>query len=377
MQQFLKDTIQSRFIKSLLQDTYIPRYQSVVEGDYIVEDTNYIYGYMIIICTKSGVLGQDAKYKKIANYDRNTTDFTIQGNFVSKESFYDSAMHQALGEYLRYYRGQTNIDLMPLYNCYNNVYNSSFTLTLDGISPVSNKLVKVLQVPIKFNKTYTIAIDCSSTVIMCPAFIVDSDYVFSGDTNITGLLYSDSNPTKYFSFITFTDPVTFRIDNEDPFLQRYEYCLTLLIQIPYNCDSSVVVLEGDYTGVGYKNVITMENCHEDDYDYNGLDSIIPYEQNKLFISNPSLLKVNDKVTYAFADKLILYLLENAITSNDEIYHDIERVQKELDPIIYNNYITDVWDDKIRKILYDKYFDKTTDVLGYVDTDIEDFLLKDL
>lgn len=258
MQQFLKDTIEGRFIKSILHDTYIPRYQSVLDGDYIVEDTMYVYIYSIILCTKSGVLGDNAKYKFVSDFNREVIDYTVQNNFVSKESYYDSATHKALGDYLRFYRGQTNIDLMTLYNCYNNVYNSSFTLSENGISTIPNSLVKVLQVPIKFNKTYTIAIDCSSTVIACPAFIIDNDYVFSGDVSLTDRLFSDINPIKVFSYMNFSNPETYRLDNIDPFLQRYEYCLTLLIQIPYNCDSSIVVLEGDYLNVGYRNVITTE-----------------------------------------------------------------------------------------------------------------------
>ena len=140
MQKFLKDTIESRFIKAILQDTYIPNYQSVIEGDYIVEDTFYVYRHRIIRCTKNGILSKDGKYKVIDNYNKNVLDQTFMSNFNSKESFYDSGTHKALGEYLRYYRGQTYIDLMPLYNCYNNVYNSSFTLNKNGLTNKPNNL---------------------------------------------------------------------------------------------------------------------------------------------------------------------------------------------------------------------------------------------
>jgi len=523
MQRFLDDTVEGRFIKSILQDTYIPRYQSVIDGDYIVIDTHYVFGHSIIKCTKSGTLGKDAKYKVTDNFNINEFDLTTKGNFISKESFYDSDTHYHLGEYLRYYRGQTGIDLMPLYNCYNNVYNNKFTLTPNGLSSFSNNLFKILQVPIKFNKTYTLALDCSSNVTLCPAFIIDGDYVFSGGVNLTNRLYENENPTKIISSMDFLNPQTYIVNNDDGFLQRYEYCLTLLVQVPYNCDSSFVVLEGDYTDVRYKNIINTEGflsynsfkltipeykhlgdvnddgtingtdktslqyyiehhyapspfyveradvnqdgvidindynvlsdyidwgilpiessayyrdwiynsrsivdfpegwyyrilwnsipdpndiidikgsfvswkkAHKaiyllrDDYptepleieiiynyDYAGFDSLSELEKNKLFISNLSLLEVNDKVSYAFSDKLILYLLQSSITSNESIYNNILRVQKDLQADRYYDAIDDVWNDYIRKIIYDKYFNKTQDLIGYVDADIENFLIK--
>lgn len=522
MQKFLKDTISNRYIKALLSDVFIPRYPSVIEGDYIVKGIRYIFNSNIIECVTTGLLGQDGRYKFVSRYEKNNNRL-ISDVFVSKESFYNAATHKRLGQFLRYYRGQTGIDLMPLYNCFDDTYTSNFSLYKDGIVAVNNPLYKIAQVPIKFNKTYTIAIDCASSIMLAPAFLQKGDYLFVGNTNITNLLYENTSVLTHYS-TNFLTPFSYKLDNNDTFLQKYEDYLVLLIQLPISCSSSIVVLEGDYSDVKYRKIINVENVdtfsittslpesrikgdidgdgyvlesdlelltnhvsgiepitneialwaadvnndgevdaddltilasyieHENpsgfehldyynswvyepeinlwaytltnvgdvnkivdvsgynvskfeiignsikvyctnppindcviwlsyssDYSYRGLDSLSTDEKNRLFLANPSLLRMNDKNNYAFSSKLILYLLNSAITSQEDISNNILRAQKaiEIDDY-YSASIPDVWSDFLRKVLFDSYVNEYPgglDVLGYVDNDIEAFLLK--
>ena len=76
--------------------------------------------------TKDGILTGKTKEEYTPwTTNINEFDLTTKGNFISKESFYDSDTHYHLGEYLRYYRGQTGIDLMPLYNCSAKIFSVS------------------------------------------------------------------------------------------------------------------------------------------------------------------------------------------------------------------------------------------------------------
>ena len=148
MQKFLSDTAVSRYIKALLYNTYVPKYKSVFKDDIIVKDTKYVYKNNIILCTSTGTLLGTGKYKTVADYNQNVGNRKICDNFMSKESYYDSTTHIKLGDFLRFYRSLTEINLLPLYNCFSNVYSSSFSITADGISSLINPLIKIAAIPI-------------------------------------------------------------------------------------------------------------------------------------------------------------------------------------------------------------------------------------
>lgn len=337
MQKFLSDTIAGRFIKALLYNSYIPKYDCVLLGDKIVQDTRYVYKSNIIYCTRTGILGEDAKYKTLDDFNINDKNLQVSNNYLSTESFYDAVTHEKLGEYLRYCRGKTGIDLMPLYNCFSNVFATNFFITEDGIERKDNSLAKIAQVKIKFNKPYTIAIDSASGITLAPMFMDGGDYLFVAGENLTTNYYEEKNQVRFISSSDFLTPVLFELDNEDPFYQRYEKYLTLLIQMPSNCDSSIVVLEGDYTNTEAKKIISTEIVDDYDWQY----TLTEKEKNELFVSNLSLLRMNDKFTYAFADKLMLYLVGSTITSREDIYKNILRVQEAIQIENYNNSVKDV------------------------------------
>ena len=89
--------------------------------------------------------------------------------------------------------------------------------------------------------------------------------------------------------------------------------------------------------------------------------------------------MNTGESYPFADRLIEYLVGNAITNEDEIADNIKRVQKVLNE--NSNEITyyGLWEDKIRPIVYnymnnpDLKCNKSSmnhDILGFIDKDVE-------
>lgn len=253
MQKFLTDTLESRYIKSLLYSNYLPHYSTVRKGDKIVEDNFYIYKLNIIECTKTGIIGQDAKFKIINQYDRYDPDIRVADTFLSKDKYYDSDTHERLGKFLRYYRDIKGIDLMSLYNCYSKRQNLEYNLLDDGLTSVRSDSYKIYQIPILFNHKYTVAIDCPGTVKMCPAILNEDDYVYSDEENLTSLLLL-SNPIQVYASMQFLSPVIFEVNNENSRLQKYEENLALLIQLPSNNDSSIVVLEGDYTDKSRKRI---------------------------------------------------------------------------------------------------------------------------
>lgn len=92
------------------------------------------------------------------------------------------------------------------------------------------------------------------------------------------------------------------------------------------------------------------------------------------------MTTNTGESYPFADRLIEYLIGNAITGLDENFDNIQRTQTVVQAKCNNNLInvsTDgIWDGKLKLILYDfmgklsAKFTANHDILGYVDKDVE-------
>lgn len=377
MQKFLTDTLTGRYIKSLLYNSYIPSYRTIRENDFIISGVRYAYKEFIIEATSTGYIDPtDDKIQNIASYkiidlytfgDRNVK-FTH--NYISKTNYYDSETHIHLGNYLRAYRDLMNVDLLPFYNCYCDKYTSNFVVSESGIQASYKKNIKyeTVEIPIRYNQTYTIALDSPSEVIICPALFSHEDLVVVDSLNISKFLWSAGNIVKYPS-MQFNYPVTYMLHNEDSFLQTYEKNLYLFIQIPYGLKSSIVVLEGDYTDlsrkiIGIESVQQMDNAQLDYY----------------MLSNLSLLKMNDRMRYAFSDRLVEYLYNNPVDINEEVNGNIQRVQQALSSDRYFRTKKDIWQDELRNLIYNRYLDNSTspyDINGYVDKDVEKYLNKEL
>lgn len=377
-QRFFTDTAESRFIKALLYNTPLPLYSTVRDGDYIIKDCYYAWSSYIIKCLSSGYIGKTpegtsgtASYEVVQNYlfGKNYPKFTER--FLSNYHYYDSLTHRYFIKFLRCLRDLRGINLLPFCNCFCGEYNSSYYLISSEIALGNTGKYKIAQVPIKFNTTYTIALDCPTDVLMMPAMLSNDNLlkvIYKGNqVDLTGEL-EVKEPIRY-SMLSYKLPKTFRINSDSSLLQTYEKYLTLLIQLPATATSSITVLEGDYTNQSTDSVANISE----------LSKMTNAELDALCLSPLSLLQLNDKITYAFNDKIIEYLLLNVITVDDSIYDNIERAQKFVNLYSEEDVAWGVWNTLTRITLYQTYMqNKNTskiDVNGFVDRNMETFFTR--
>lgn len=421
-QKFFTNTIQSKFIKNLLLNTSIPIINSVRDGDYIINGYTYLYNYYLIKCTKSGTLGATdssllPEFKTSNNnfmFGQSYTKYTYTYN--SNSLAYDSDTHKYLGDYLRFYRDIFKIDLMPFYNCFNGVYTSKFYIDTknnvikqnfyDSYSQGSEEfndkyynkdIYKIALVPIKFNKKYTIALDCDSLVSIAPCFInkgqllkinygsakIDFTYeynkLYNSITNFINLKFHSPESIIIENNLQTLVNTQFRDDGMaltgdsatltlEQLFQRYEQYLYLMIQLPIDNISSIVVLEGDYADRRGKQIFNIEYI-----DYIDDDTL-----NDLCLSDLSLLNFNDNTRYPFADRLIEYLLWNTIDNNDDISENTVRIQN-LIGTDFSVHPKGHFDKFLRARLFSTFRDSkrytNIDINGFVDKDIESYLYR--
>ena len=436
LQNFFTNTIQSKFIKSLVYNTPLPYMQSVSEGDYIVAGETYAVSSYIIHCIKCGTyiadnqkfdIIYDTKYNKdiFVSNDKTVADYFIVDNFdfgqdipeicehyVSKYNYYDSETHKKLGKLLRYLRDVNGINLMPFYNCFN--YSLLYNVTLDPSQPngyisEENPKVKVFAIPIEFNKEYTIAMDCPTSVLL-KSVIYDSLGMVreaSGAIYTDGMKENNGSSFVKISSTKFNSPFYYSINNtlesaknklgttnesvlvaDVKKYQLMQNKLYLLIQVPRYNNSSITILEGHWHN--FKDVRTR-HLYDDHYlSYEQFMKQLPtmtYTQlNEQLISNLQLLTFNTGNIVAFSDKLIEYLLLNVITPYDTVAENIVKIQRYSG---IKNVSRGIFNKKLRASIFFQYFGIETgelfinnkeeysdiDVNGMIDKNIEKYITK--
>lgn len=367
---------------------------SAIAGEVVASTTSRMtYDVIIYYCAENNNLGniilqtlpedecEIAEYIKLKDYMFGNEDLEFARTYKSNYKYYDSDTHYHLGNYLRAYRDIYGINLMPLYNCFNyKAIDNFYFQANNGVVEVhdeNNLNHKLLVIPIKFNKKYTIAFDAESQVIMKPVFYNDLGLIKIGGTDTTQYLHdSISGGDRLFSRLDFKKPFVYEVRTKNKKLLEKEKYLYLIIQASKTNDSSLVVLEGDYTYLGDKTINFQYNKQLNDQ-----------ELNNYYLSDLSLLTINDHNHYAFADTLIEYLLWQVITPRDEISQNIKKVQEFLLKksayyrTLYKNrqILLGVWDFNTRRLLFEAYKrDKNNpfkDFFGYVDRDAEVFVNK--
>lgn len=273
LQQFYKDTLQSNFIKYLLANTYIPTVPFTANIMHITKGNTYIHDGYFVTAKKSDAvaaiiedLNKAREKGSIAYLNKYDEIFTkhepyvfgrqylgTTTNYISNVKGYDPTTHYYLGDFLRAYRAYYNIDLMPYYNCFSNEYVDYLSLSKkDGVVKLvesNNSKYKVLSVPIKFCQKYTIAIQCNSEVNILPVFIGKKGLLKEKTTELHQLAHHG----KYYPRMQFNSPIVYESphinsvqDLIQSSLQTYDKYLRLLIQVPANLTSSIVVIEGDF-----------------------------------------------------------------------------------------------------------------------------------
>lgn len=401
--KFHTKTLVTQFIQQLLADSTFPIEKTVSIGDYVVKGITYITSTFIVKAIKSGQytstnFGEMFAIQGPYSYGSKYSGLTC--NYISNKSSYDSLSHYYLGQYLRAYRDLKQVNLLPFYNCFGDEYIDYISFTGTSVVSYPDTRYKFITVPIKFGKQYSIAMDFFGSIDIRCAFIGGKGLLSSDTAKLISIFKNTANKQVYSQM---SKPFLFNgvllesilnnitQENEKLLAQLLskERFLRLIIRIPKNCDSSIAVLEGNYTKLNevfIKNpvpyhVIFGNLSHSD------TSGEVAIELNNQLISQLSLLKMSDGFSYPFADRLIEYLLEAVITSQETIDNNILRVQETISSYKHeriNNtrysadFVPGVWDNNMRNYLYNlaiksDYLNYKYDLTGFVDKDIEQLI----
>jgi len=370
----------------------------------------------------------------IPTYNYNQKIQNVTRNLRLNSNVYDSYTHEYLGDYLRFHRDYAHINLMPLYNCFSNRLCSKLDIEIttarvkkvivDGVETTQTETViisnfntqdanyKIYMFPVKLNKEYTIAIDSAANVeICCGAYskyqiskTVDNTSVGTNKVTDADIFDIPSRTYKKYNLLKFTQPQLYTLLNMDTLaagssstkdtrernekiLKKYEDNLKMFIKLPVENNSSIVVLEGNYVSFNdysYKQETTTNNGTIKNFvrtqNYSALNGKAINKYTDLtFVTNLQLLRLNTNESYPFADRLIEYLVGNAITNQEQIEDNITRVQTVMRKkgILFD--YDGLWEDKIRCYAYNfmqegKYntFANNHDILGFIDKEVEQF-----
>lgn len=388
-------------IKQLLKEFNLPNAEIYKEDTQLIENKIYIKDNYLIRCRKdeNNNLYLDDEHKE--NYIYNKSYVNITENLEVRNLLYDKYTHDYLGNYLRFLRDYKNLDLMSMYNCFNGEIVNNFHVSKDLIIQDStsdsdkfdekfNRLFTVnnnyitYAIPVKFNKVYSIGLNCS---LGCEVFLG----IYNEE-----LIHSNVDMIKLcnYSYNTYNDCILNKVNLYDTtifdksstihkclsnILKPYEENLKLFIRVPFNNNSSLVVLEGDYTNYSQK-VLKTNHLANISIPTMTEDNIINIQN---YISDLELLSSNNSTgQYVLATRLVEYLTDNVISLLSEDY-DIKKLQKVLIKrgAVHSDYLG-IWSEADRTGLYGTILDEFQstvipyDSIGYLDKDIEQKLIFD-
>ena len=415
MQQFYTNTIESKFIKDLIATTPLPTIDTLYKGKWIVPGCYYITDCNIV---KANHITDDEAFQfdpdnfssqltVISPYKFDSSYPGLTSTYSSINDGYDSKTHYYLGNYLRCIRDLHDINLMPFYNCYNGEYvtdifiNTSTTTTTANeteVTTINHNIIqsdpnvrgkKVISIPVKFGETYSIFIDCSTQVeIMC-GFYGNKGYI--SPTQTPAVEIKTENKYASLRYASFRDGFTYTTPKPEKSTYPYTRFFRMFIQLPLNTESSIVVLEGDYTTKNTAYGTYTYNEEEKQLAIDISDFPTKVKQNQTLLSDLSLTQIASTVSYAFSDRLIEYLTYNVITGEETITQNISRVQQyasslinaklnHTEPFNMLSSTPDVWDTKLQTYLFNlakesKYIQNKLDLTGYVDKDVEQVITR--
>ena len=386
MIKYLDNGILTTYIKELLKTINLPQCHFVESEDDVV------YNGLYIIKGKGLYRKKNNDLIFLQPYKFNEEIMNITRTFRNTSLTYDSYTHKYLGDYLRLIRDCTGLDLMSMYNCFSNEYLNNVVLEEEEVDKFDEQTettvkvkehnlrlgtpdnsYKIYRVPVKFDRKYTIALDCSAKIEMCCGIYSNTllSESLSDSNKYTEMTYESK------SGCIFSKPFVYdKLDSKNlEKIYNYENYLYLFLKVPFNCDSSIVVLEGDYTDC------TNFNFNDKRFGEQNVSKVYSYDTKSSFPHKLQLLAMNTETNYPFADRLIEYIVENAIIPDDKIYQNISRIQSSLGnnesfkKYHYSNFTSGKWDDNLtvalRWLLNDKNLVSTKyDTIGCVDRDLE-------
>lgn len=351
---FNNNNLITGYIKNLLHEFNLPQAKVITESTKLYDGKYYIDKRKLLYGKNKKQIGTYTFGEKIPN---------ITKNLVINSSIYDSYTHNYLGDYLRFLRDYTGLNLMPLYNCFSNEipYDLRFSLALSEEEYLTvnteDTRYKYFIVPIKFDTTYNIAIDSQLPYEIC-AMIYTGSQILKLSKQLMRETFRRVNNSR------FSEPFIFKVDGSDTIQEDsdnlkysdYEENLRLLIRMPKSVESSIVIIEGDISGCK-----SLSNSLPTKVIYNEEQTIVSDDKtNKLDVDYSnypvntalSLLSVNDGNSYPFADRLVEYLLRNVIDCNEMIKYNVGRVQNKLYTMYKFKGHFDIWNMDINFKIHD-------------------------
>lgn len=370
-------------------------------------------------------------------YNKSYVNFTSNLKICNMQ--YDLNTHRYLGKYLRFLRDYHGMNLMCMYNC------CDYELLSDNISINFNSAVDqrikisfdpsdikytVLSVPISRVDKYTISTHNYVPVELCISINNNSHEVLEILEDLAAITYMKNKFNDIFLYEPFTKLSAQQYKYIDKTLVKYLDDIRLIIKIPKNLNTSVVVLEGDYINKpdnnfnyfiykptiaisGDSDTVLLSRLAENSYLY---ETLVPYLSKDLRVKRElgkwewrdvfieSGFKVNSQLLshenynskYLLSDRLVQYLTGNAISPKSE-YYEIIRIQKTVDKLRfnsldYNKYLINFsnlpkdryyghWTDadlyELKSLMFNaKLTHNNYDMVGYIDSDFERFFIKE-
>lgn len=332
--------------------------------------------YVHYIPARSGEeVKRPAEYKIVDNYIFGESKVNLTRKHIISDNFYSRDVHKYLGDYLRCFRDIYDINLMSMYNCFTYDLIDGVSLNDNPNKPYSletRENYKILSIPIKFNRKYTLVFDNTNFTLMYPMLLTNSGLLNVGDQYIVDV---DENrdfknylKLQKISSISFRNPYVFEMHCDNIELYRLERYLRLIIQLPSTNTSSIVVLEGDFSS-DCINIINGEY----------LDLISKQDViDQALTSKKKLTMFNDNYQYAYNDIIIQYLLQNVITNREYITDNIKEQQIKIDTFSPLYYQSDLWSNQIRYAAYMSYMNSDYkhdkyDINGFIDNKMEKYI----
>lgn len=402
MQKMNESSLASGYIKQMLREFNLPKAAVLKNKMHVFDGRYYMNAMEISKCIKSGIYGNGAVLSKVTDYQYGRKYVNLTRNLEPRGTLYDSYTHEYLGDYLRFCRDFSGIDLMSMYNCFcgDTAKNVSLSFDVSDTIDSSNKITASFDssdsssvlyvVPIRFGQQYTIGIDCAATIEVVACFYEDGSVTeFNDGLSIalckgTYARHSGNALSKPFLYSKAKD--YFDGENVNDRFMRSERSLVLLIKAPASNESSLTVLEGDF--VKCSALSFSKRGQEPTFVVRNYDSSLKDKERdaRPYYSKLQLLTVNDGETHPFADKLIDYLVGNVITPMDGISDNIRRLQKSVinrfDETYSHARLPGAWEGVLRDYAYDLAKSRgalasSFDVLGYVDKDVEGLFGSDI
>lgn len=347
MQKYNNSSLMTLYIKELLGDFNLPRCHVLTERETPLNGFLYIDNGVFkrghtspsgeVRLSPVGIYDGKGVRNGSLNYMFGNPYLNITGRFISDSMTYDYNTHKYLGDYLRFIRDYTKLDLMTMYNCFSNTEatNTDITSTSGEFSfSSSDRSYNLYLIPVRSFNDYSIALTSTQPVEVV-ACIYDHGVndVFNGNFSFYDATYEKIPYMQMHRPYLYTK-LDRRAGNITDKVYRNDSNLCLILKIPSDVSTSIAVIEGNVLD---ESARMISDCH-------GFGQWVPSRQyvfdavpsedgnNKMKVSVPrysnlQLLWMNSGTSFPYADRLAEYLIGNTIDRNDAISQNVRSVQK--------------------------------------------------